>query len=112
MPGRPDACGEVPEWSIGAVSKTVERVSVPRVRIPPSPPRGFPKKSHLVPFRQAVQVIRQIRELQRDRELLFAARTRSGVSSENTMLFAMYRMGYHGRATVHGFRGTASTILN
>ena len=31
-------CGEVPEWSIGAVSKTVERASVPRVRIPPSPP--------------------------------------------------------------------------
>ena len=32
--------------------------------------------------------------------------------SENTMLYAMYRMGYHGRATVHGFRATASTILN
>ena len=28
------------------------------------------------------------------------------------MLYAMYRMGYHSRATVHGFRGTASTILN
>lgn len=34
--------GEVPEWSIGAVSKTVERASVPRVRIPLSPPL-FPK---------------------------------------------------------------------
>jgi hypothetical protein len=32
------ALGEVPEWSIGAVSKTVERASVPRVRIPLSPP--------------------------------------------------------------------------
>ncbi len=32
--------------------------------------------------------------------------------SENTMLFAMYRMGYHSRATIHGFRSTASTILN
>ena len=31
-------CGEVPEWSIGAVSKTVEPARVPRVRIPPSPP--------------------------------------------------------------------------
>jgi hypothetical protein len=30
--------GEVPEWSIGAVSKTVVRASVPWVRIPPSPP--------------------------------------------------------------------------
>ncbi len=26
------------------------------------------------------------------------------------MLYALYRMGYHGRATVHGFR--ASTALN
>ncbi len=28
------------------------------------------------------------------------------------MLFALYRMGYHGRATVHGFRAMASTALN
>ena len=32
--------------------------------------------------------------------------------SNNTMLFALYRMGYHGRATVHGFRAMASTALN
>ena len=31
-------CGEVPEWSIGAVSKTVVPSPVPWVRIPPSPP--------------------------------------------------------------------------
>ena len=32
--------------------------------------------------------------------------------SENTILGALYRMGYHSRATGHGFRATASTILN
>jgi hypothetical protein len=32
------AAGEVPEWSIGTVSKTVVRICVPWVRIPPSPP--------------------------------------------------------------------------
>ena len=32
--------------------------------------------------------------------------------SENTLLFALYRMGYHSRATTHGFRSVASTILN
>jgi len=32
--------------------------------------------------------------------------------SENTILFALYRMGYRGRATGHGFHATASTILN
>ena len=35
--------GEVPEWSIGAVSKTVVPLRVPRVRIPPSPPFIFQK---------------------------------------------------------------------
>ncbi len=34
----PDPRGEVPEWSNGAVSKTVEPSRVPRVRIPVSPP--------------------------------------------------------------------------
>ena len=32
--------------------------------------------------------------------------------SNNTMLFGLYRMGWHSRATVHGFRGVASTLLN
>ena len=32
--------------------------------------------------------------------------------SENTMLYAMYRMGYHGKATMHGFRALFSTIAN
>ncbi len=41
-------CGEVPEWSNGAVSKTVDRASDPWVRIPPSPPLdslGFGRRS-------------------------------------------------------------------
>jgi integrase len=32
--------------------------------------------------------------------------------SENTMLYSFYRMGYHSKMTGHGFRATASTILN
>lgn len=32
--------------------------------------------------------------------------------SENTLLFALYRLGYKGRQTVHGFRALASTVLN
>jgi integrase len=32
--------------------------------------------------------------------------------SENTLLFALYRLGYRGRMTVHGFRALASTVLN
>lgn len=32
--------------------------------------------------------------------------------SENTLLFALYRLGYRGRMTGHGFRALASTVLN
>jgi integrase len=31
--------------------------------------------------------------------------------SENTILYALYRMGYHGRATGHGFRALAASTL-
>lgn len=68
---------------------------------------------HLVPLsRQAVATLLEIRPLAARSELLFPSPTKSLVISENTMLFALYRMGYHSRATVHGFRGTASTTLN
>jgi integrase len=32
--------------------------------------------------------------------------------SENTMLYALYRLGWHSRATIHGFRSLASTVLH
>jgi integrase len=32
--------------------------------------------------------------------------------SENTLLYALYRLGYRSRMTAHGFRAVASTILN
>ena len=38
--------------------------------------------------------------------------TRQGAMSENTILYALYRLGNHKKATIHGFRGTGSTILN
>ena len=45
--------------------------------------------------------------------LLFPSLTsREKCMSENTMLYALYRMGYHSRATAHGFRASASTLLN
>jgi integrase len=58
------------------------------------------------------RILDKLRALAPKSEMLFPAETRSGVISENTMIYAMYRMDYHGRATVHGFRSTASTILN
>jgi integrase len=71
------------------------------------------RRPHLVPLApQAVAVLKMLLKLTGKGEYLFPAPTRSDVISENTLLYALYRMGYHNRATVHGFRGTASTVLN
>jgi len=32
--------------------------------------------------------------------------------SNNAMLFALYRMGFKGRCTIHGFRSIGSTLLH
>jgi integrase len=85
--------------------------SAPLWRIPAA--RMKMRRVHLVPLApQAVTVLRQLRELNPKAQLVFPSPTRAGVISENTMLYALYRLGYHKRATVHGFRKTASTILN
>jgi integrase len=68
---------------------------------------------HLVPLsRQAVAILRQLRALSGNSPNIFPSAGKEGCMSSNTMLYALYRMGYHGRATTHGFRGVASTILN
>jgi integrase len=68
---------------------------------------------HLVPLsRQAVAVLRELRSLSGNSPNIFPSPGNDGYMSSNTMLYALYRMGYHGRATTHGFRRVASTILN
>jgi len=73
------------------------------------------KREHIVPLApQAVAVLGKLRALPGSAasQFLFPSPSREGCMSNNTMLYALYRMGYHGRATVHGFRAMASTALN
>jgi integrase len=71
------------------------------------------RRTHLVPLStKAVSILGELRELNLGGGFLFPAQTKRKVISENRLLFALYRMGYRRRATVHGFRSTASTILN
>ncbi len=72
------------------------------------------KELHIVPLsRQALTVLRELEKHSDSRKYLFPnEHNPSTFMSENTMLYALYRMGYHSRATGHGFRSTASTILN
>jgi integrase len=73
------------------------------------------KREHIVPLApQVVALLHDLRALPGSNAslFLFPSPAREGCMSYNTMLYAMYRMGYHGRATVHGFRALASTALN
>lgn len=69
---------------------------------------------HLVPLsRQALAVLDELRGLTGHCELLFPSERRLTTPiSENTLSYAMGRMGYKGIATPHGFRALASTTLN
>jgi integrase len=68
---------------------------------------------HIVPLsRQAIKVLQELRALAGQSPFVFPSPGAQGFMSNNTMLYALYRMGYHKRATVHGFRALASTTLN
>ena len=72
------------------------------------------RKPHVVPLsRQALAILAQLREMTGDGALVLDSPQRPGHTlSENTFLFALYRLGYRGRMTAHGFRSLASTVLN
>ncbi|MBU1417831.1 MAG: integrase arm-type DNA-binding domain-containing protein [Proteobacteria bacterium] len=74
------------------------------------------KLPHTVPLTdQTVMILEAMRahSVNGDEGLIFPGiKTPYKPLSENTMLYAMYRLGYHSRATVHGFRAVFSTIAN
>lgn len=72
------------------------------------------KAPHIVPLsRQTLELLEALKQAGTGEELLFPGeRNHDKPMSNNTILFALYRMGYHSRMTGHGFRGVASTILH
>ena len=71
------------------------------------------KREHWVPLSEpAIAILRRLRVLAGDSGYILPGRNARGPMSYNTMLFALYRMGYRSRMTGHGFRSAASTILN
>lgn len=69
---------------------------------------------HVIPLSvQAQGVLEQVRRYTGESRYVFESQARPGHPiSENTMLFALYRLGYRGRMTVHGFRSLFSTVVN
>ena len=71
-------------------------------------------RPHIVPLSyQTLALFRELEAIRGSLKFIFPSERKPYQPiSNNTVLGALYRMGYHGRATGHGFRATASTILN
>ena len=93
------------QWSEFDLEGAIWRVPAERMKM---------GEEHVVPLsRQALEVLAELKPLTGHSRLLFPnERKPNAPMSENTVLYALYRMGYHSRATGHGFRSSASTMLN
>ncbi|MEA3042951.1 MAG: hypothetical protein QOH47_789 [Sphingomonadales bacterium] len=75
--------------------------------------KADPAAAHLVPLsRQAVGILRDLRRLAGDGELVFRGRGGSSPIGEGAIGELYARAGYAGRHVPHGWRATFSTILN
>ena len=74
------------------------------------------KEAHIVPLsKQSLAILREIQKITGDSYggFLFPSQQNPRrIMSENTFLRVLDILGYKGKATAHGFRSTASTILN
>ena len=71
------------------------------------------RREHRVPLsQQALATLEELHKITGHSQWLMPGRLEDKPASQNTMIFAVYRMGFHKRTTVHGFRALASTILN
>ena len=69
---------------------------------------------HIIPLaRQTLEVLQALKRAGTGEVLLFPGNLdHEKPISNNTILFALYRMGFKGEMTGHGFRGVASTALH
>lgn len=72
------------------------------------------RRPHEVPLsRQAIEIIESMRPITGIADFVFHAfNSRTKPISENTVNGALRRLGYQGVMTAHGFRSTASSLLN
>jgi integrase len=71
------------------------------------------KREHIVPLTpQVIAILKLLKELSYNSDYVFAGRNPQKPISNNTLLFALYKLGYKRKMTGHGFRSVASTSLN
>jgi len=94
------------EWAEFDLDKAIWTIPASRTKM---------RREHQVPLsRQALAILSDLRAITGTRRLVFPGlRTADRPISENTMNAAMRRLGYaQDQVTAHGFRATASTLLN
>lgn len=68
---------------------------------------------HHVPLTMSViRILKNLKKLGSKSDYILPGRTYLKPMSNNTILFALYRLGYKGKMSGHGFRALASTLLN
>lgn len=71
------------------------------------------KLDHVVPLtRVVIKYLEELKALAGNSRYVIPGRSNLKPISNNTILFALYRMGYKSQMTGHGFRAVASTVLN
>ncbi len=71
------------------------------------------RKPHVVPLsKQVLMIIDELQQYSSGKYVIDSPARPGHPVSENTFLFALYRLGYRGVMTAHGFRALASTVLN
>lgn len=72
------------------------------------------RNPHIVKLsKQALAIFQRLHEISGGRDLVFPnSNSPKKHMSNNTLIYALYRLGYHSKMTGHGFRGVASTILH
>lgn len=69
--------------------------------------------AHVVPLTEVtISYLERLKQFAGMSKFILPGRNVMAPISNNTMLFALYRLGYKGRMTGHGFRAVASTVLN
>lgn len=94
------------EWPELDLEKRIWRIPAARMKS---------RNEHLVPLSaQSVVAFKALHAITGRRRYVFANEHHPGTKamSENTVLFALYRLGYRSRLTGHGFRSMFSTILH
>lgn len=70
-------------------------------------------KEHIIPLsKQALNIFVELKEMNGDREFVFPSLHKPmKPMNEDTLLRALYKLGYKGTATIHGFRSLAMTTI-